>query len=193
MGGLKRKIDRGKKIETKDPQAVVFSKRRKGLYSRASELCLLSDAQIAIIVTPISSNSHAAFYTFGHSSINGVVVAFLADQTPLWDDDDDEKLGFWWEDESLANSDYPEDLGAAIDSMTKMLHDLKELQNKQRDRVDVEEKEKGGSHVTYLKNDMKELEDKQRDLVEVEKENNNNASRENVGGSCNQGARAGGL
>ncbi|XP_010415247.1 PREDICTED: agamous-like MADS-box protein AGL97 [Camelina sativa] len=35
--------------------------------------------------------------------------------------------------------------------MTKMLHDLKELQKKQRDRVNVEEKEKekGGSHVSH--------------------------------------------
>ncbi|XP_019085134.1 PREDICTED: agamous-like MADS-box protein AGL97 [Camelina sativa] len=112
MGGLKRKIDTGKKIDGKNPRAVAFSKRRKGLFNKASELCLLSDCQIAI------SDS-----------------AFLADQTPSRDDDDDdEKLGFWWEDESVANSENPEELGAAIDSMTKMLHDLKELQSKQRER-----------------------------------------------------------
>ncbi|XP_010513308.1 PREDICTED: agamous-like MADS-box protein AGL97 [Camelina sativa] len=134
MGGLKRKIDTGKKIENKDPRAVAFSKRRKGLFNKASELCLLSDAQIAILATPVSSNSHASFYSFGHSSVDNIVSAFLADQTPRRDDDD-EKLGFWWEDESLANSQNPEELGAAIDSMKKMLHDLKELQNKQRDRV----------------------------------------------------------
>ncbi|XP_010513620.1 PREDICTED: agamous-like MADS-box protein AGL97 [Camelina sativa] len=185
MGGLKRKIDTGKKIENKDPRAVTFSKRRKGLFSKASELCLLSDAQIAILATPVSSNSHASFYSFGHSSVDNVVSAFLAGQTPSRDDDDDEKLGFWWEDESLANSQNPEELGCAIDSMRKMLHDLKELQNKQRVRVDVEEKEKAGpSHVTHQPNDLEELENnKQRDLVEVEKENNNNnALSGNVGG-----------
>ncbi|XP_010511682.1 PREDICTED: agamous-like MADS-box protein AGL97 [Camelina sativa] len=137
MGGLKRKIDTGKKIDGKNPRAVAFSKRRKGLFNKASELCLLSDTQIAILATPISSNSHASFYSFGHSSVDNVVSAFLAGQTPPRDDDDDEKLGFWWEDESLGNSQNPEELGCAIDSMRKMLHDLKELKNKQRDRVDV--------------------------------------------------------
>ncbi|XP_019085137.1 PREDICTED: agamous-like MADS-box protein AGL97 [Camelina sativa] len=158
MGGLKRKIDTGKKIDGKNPRAVAFSKRRKGLFNKASELCLLSDCQIAI------SDS-----------------AFLADQTPSRDDDDDdEKLGFWWEDESVANSENPEELGAAIDSMTKMLHDLKELQSKQRVPVYVEEKEKAGpsSHITHQRNDLVEVE---------EKENNNNALSGNVGGSCNQG------
>ncbi|XP_023644285.1 agamous-like MADS-box protein AGL97 [Capsella rubella] len=143
MVGLKRKIDI-KKIAKKDPRAVTFSKRRKGLYSKASDLCLLSDAQMVILATPVSSNSHASFYSFGHSSVDSVVEAFLTDQTPPRDDY--EKLGFWWEDESLANSENPEELGEALGSMTMMLHDLKELV-KRRDRVDVK-KEKGVSHVT---------------------------------------------
>ncbi|EOA34634.1 hypothetical protein CARUB_v10022197mg [Capsella rubella] len=134
MGGLKRKIDI-KKIGKKDPRAVTFSKRRKGLYSKASDLCLLSDAQMAILATPVSSNSHASFYSFGHSSVDSVVEAFLTDQTPPRNDDgDDEKLGFWWEDESLIDSEDPEELGEMIDSMKKMLHDLKELENKGRDQ-----------------------------------------------------------
>ncbi|CAL9239672.1 unnamed protein product [Arabidopsis halleri] len=126
MGGLKRKIAI-KKIEKKDSRAVSFSKRRKGLYSKASELCLLSDAEIAIIATPVSSNSNASFYTFGHSSVDSVVSAFLANQRPC-----DEKLGFWWEDESLTKSENLEELRDAMDSMSTMLRDLKELE-KQRD------------------------------------------------------------
>ncbi|EOA29409.1 hypothetical protein CARUB_v10025699mg [Capsella rubella] len=147
MVGLKRKIDI-KKIREKDPRGVTFSKRRTGLYSKASELCLLSDTQMAILTTPVSSNSHASFYSFGHSSVDSVVAAFLTDQTPPRDeDDDDEKLGFWWEDESLVDTEDQEELGEVIDSMKKMLNDLKELENKRRDREDVE-KEKGVSHVT---------------------------------------------
>ncbi|XP_010431101.1 PREDICTED: agamous-like MADS-box protein AGL97 [Camelina sativa] len=162
MGGLKRKIDTEKKIEGKQPRAVTFSKRRKGLFSKASELCLLSDAQIAILATPVSANSHNSFYTFGHSSVDSVVAAFLSDQTPTRDDVDDENLGFWWEDESLANSENPEELADAIDSMKRMLQDLKELQR-----------------------------DHQHVVVEKEN-NNNNASftlrgNDDVGGCSNQG------
>ncbi|XP_010412636.1 PREDICTED: agamous-like MADS-box protein AGL97 [Camelina sativa] len=119
MGALKRKIDTEKKIEKKQPRAVTFSKRRKGLFSKTLELCLLSDAQIAILATPVSANSHNSFYTFGHSSVDSVVAAFLADETPTRDVDD-ENLGFWWEDESLANSENAEELGDAIVSMKRI-------------------------------------------------------------------------
>ncbi|KAG7648811.1 Agamous-like MADS-box protein AGL97 [Arabidopsis thaliana] len=124
MGGVKRKIAI-EKIQNKNPRAVSFSKRRKGLYSKASELCLLSDAEIAIIATPVSSNSNPAFYSFGHSSVDNVVAAFLANQRPC-----DER--FWWEDESLLKSENLEELREAMDSMSTMLRDLKELE-KQRD------------------------------------------------------------
>ncbi|CAE6196594.1 unnamed protein product [Arabidopsis arenosa] len=103
MGGPKRKIPI-EKIEKKESRAVCFSKRRIGLYCRASELCLHSDAQIAILTTPTSLS------------------------TPL-------------EDESLAKSEDLEELRKAIDSMSKMLRDLKELRldsgnNYQRDHQD---------------------------------------------------------
>ncbi|XP_010431144.1 PREDICTED: agamous-like MADS-box protein AGL97 [Camelina sativa] len=156
MGGLKRKIDTEKKVEGKKPRAVTFSKRRKGLFSKAAELCLLSDAQIAILATPVSSNSHNSFYTFGHSSVDSVVAAFLAGQTPTRDDvlDDDEKLGFWWEDESLANSENAEELGDAIDSMKRMLHDLKELQrDHQHVLVEKDNNNNNASSFTLRGND----------------------------------------
>ncbi|XP_010451518.1 PREDICTED: agamous-like MADS-box protein AGL97 [Camelina sativa] len=110
MGGKRKKIPM-KKIEKKESRAVAFSKRRTGLYRKASKLCLLSGAQMAILTTPCSSNSHASFY----SSVDGVVAAFLNDQH-----------------EDLAESEDPEELRGAIDSMSKLLKNLKEL----RDRVD---------------------------------------------------------
>ncbi|XP_010507319.1 PREDICTED: agamous-like MADS-box protein AGL97 [Camelina sativa] len=169
MGGLKRKIDTEKKIERKEPRAVTFSKRRKGLFSKASELCLLSGAQIAIITTPVSANSHNSFYSFGHSSVDSVVAAFLADETPTPTRDvDDENLGFWWEDESLAKSENAEELAEAIDSMKRMLHDLKEELQRDDQHVPVD------------------------DVVEKENNNNNDASSLGLGlglgvGGCNRG------
>ncbi|XP_020879779.1 agamous-like MADS-box protein AGL97 [Arabidopsis lyrata subsp. lyrata] len=146
MGGVKRKISI-ELIENKDSRAVAFSKRSKGLYSKASELCLLSDAQIAIIATPVSSNSNVSFYSFGHSSVDNVVAAFLANQHPR----EGLGLGFWWEDERLSKSEDPEELREAMDSMSKMLKDLKELRfngvQSRRDREDVEKK--GVLHGTH--------------------------------------------
>ncbi|XP_010514729.1 PREDICTED: agamous-like MADS-box protein AGL97 [Camelina sativa] len=134
MGGVKRKIPI-EMIGKKDSRAVAFSKRTKGLYSEAAEICLHADAQIAILATPVSSNSNVSFYSFGHSSVDNVVAAFLANKRPR--EDLGLGLGFWWEDERLAKSEDPEELRDAMNSMSKMLQYLKELR---RDCEDVEKK-----------------------------------------------------
>ncbi|XP_010468704.1 PREDICTED: agamous-like MADS-box protein AGL97 [Camelina sativa] len=157
MGGLKQKIPI-KMIGKKDSRAVAYSKRTKGLYSKAAKICRLADAQIAILATPVSSNSNASFYTFGHSSVDSVVAAFLANERPLREDLG-LGLGFWWEDERLAKSEDPEELGDAINSMSKMLQDLKDLrcnalQNRRDCTEDVEEKEGllDGTHQNHTLN-----------------------------------------
>ncbi|XP_010490384.1 PREDICTED: agamous-like MADS-box protein AGL97 [Camelina sativa] len=142
MGGVKRKIPI-EMIGKKDSRAVAFSKRTKGLYSKAAEICLLADAEIAILATPVSSNSNASFYSFGHSSVDNVVAAFLANQRPR--EDLGLGLGFWWEDERLAKSEDPEELRDAINSMSKMLQDLKDSRfNALQNRLDCEDVEKKG-------------------------------------------------
>ncbi|KAG7563597.1 hypothetical protein ISN44_As10g003870, partial [Arabidopsis suecica] len=99
------------------------------------------------IATPVSSNSNVSFYSFGHSSVDNVVDAFLANQHPR----EGLGLGFWWEDERLSKSEDPKELREAMDSMSKMLKDLKEfryngVQNR-RDSEDV--KKKGVLHGTH--------------------------------------------
>ncbi|KAL1206244.1 Agamous-like MADS-box protein AGL97 [Cardamine amara subsp. amara] len=143
MRGIKRKIPL-EKIEKKDSRAVAFSKRSKGLYSKAADLCLLSGGKIAIIATPVSSNSNVSFYSFGHSSVDSVVSAFLANKHPREDDD----LGFWWNDEGLARSKNPEELREAMNSMSQMLQHLKDME-KRGEHEDVEKK--GNLHVTHQK------------------------------------------
>lgn len=46
--GTKRKAD-VKKITDKNSKAVTFSKRRNGLFSKTAQLCVIGDAQIAIL------------------------------------------------------------------------------------------------------------------------------------------------
>lgn len=57
---------------------VTFSKRRFGVFKKASELCTLCDAQIALIVF---SPSQKAF-SFGHPNVNTVIDRFLNGNHP---------------------------------------------------------------------------------------------------------------
>ncbi|CAE6230448.1 unnamed protein product [Arabidopsis arenosa] len=141
--GTKRKIEI-KKITKKTSLMPICTKRREGLFSKASQLCLLSGAQISILATPPSSESNVSFYSFGHSSVDAVVSAFLSGQRPVSapvPEDNKEMredvgicltrknlgLGFWWNNESLNKSENPQELSDAIDSMWTLLSNLKEL------------------------------------------------------------------
>ncbi|KAG2242050.1 hypothetical protein Bca52824_096106 [Brassica carinata] len=144
-GGTKRKPEM-KKITNKASRATTFSKRRDGLYSKAAQLCVLSDARIAILATPSSSsNSNASFFSFGHSSVESVVSAYLAGQRlpPVSSRDTkatredlgicvarkDLGLGFWWDDDKLVNSKNPEELMEAVESMEVLMKLVKGLED----------------------------------------------------------------
>lgn len=72
-GGTGRKKIDIKKIENEDNLMVTFSKRRNGLFKKASELCLLSGSQIAIIVF----SPRGRTYLYGHPSAVSVLNLFL--------------------------------------------------------------------------------------------------------------------
>ncbi|CAH8362991.1 unnamed protein product [Eruca vesicaria subsp. sativa] len=142
-GGTKRKSDM-KKITDKASRATTFSKRRDGLYSKAAQLFLLSHAQIAILATPSSSNSNASFFSFGHSSVDSIVSAYLSGNRlpPVLSDTKamredlgicmsrmDLGLGFWWNDEKLVNSKNREEIMEAMKSMEVLMSHLKALKN----------------------------------------------------------------
>ncbi|PHT27794.1 hypothetical protein CQW23_32617 [Capsicum baccatum] len=65
---------------------VTFSKRRASLFKKASELCTLCGAEIAIVVfSPGKANK---IYSFGHPSVELLVDTFLGrDLLPPNDDD----------------------------------------------------------------------------------------------------------
>ncbi|KAL0693751.1 hypothetical protein Bca4012_060931 [Brassica carinata] len=127
MGGLKRKAEM-KFIEDKAVRSVTFTKRRDGLFRKASKLCLLSPStQIAILATPPCTNSHAGFYTFGHSSVDHVVSSLLHEQSPgdPTTQVGNRRLGFWWEDESLGRLENVDELRDASDAVTRMLNNVR--------------------------------------------------------------------
>ncbi|KAL2492003.1 Agamous-like MADS-box protein AGL62 [Abeliophyllum distichum] len=76
-GVMKKKTQGRKKIEIKKVEKlsnrqVTFSKRRVGLFKKASELCAESGAEIAIIVQSIGKR----VFAFGHPSVDSVINRF---------------------------------------------------------------------------------------------------------------------
>ncbi|EEF31667.1 mads box protein, putative [Ricinus communis] len=66
------------KISKKSHLQVTFSKRRAGLFKKASELCTLCGVEIAIIVFSPAGKA----FSFGHPEVGSVLKRFLA-RNPL--------------------------------------------------------------------------------------------------------------
>ncbi|KAF5202144.1 Agamous-like mads-box protein agl62 [Thalictrum thalictroides] len=71
MGRQKIEI---KRIEQEDSRQVTFSKRRAGLFKKASELCILCGAQTSIIVFSPAGK----VFSFVHPSVEAVVDRYLS-------------------------------------------------------------------------------------------------------------------
>ncbi|CAG7905955.1 unnamed protein product [Brassica rapa] len=138
-GGTKRKATM-ERITKRESAATTFTKRSYGLHSKVSQLCLLTDAQIAVLATPPSSHSNVSFFSFGHSSVDSIVTAFLTGERPAVREeiDDHEDLGIclarkelglpqWWDDDALLKSKNPQELSLAINSMSRLLTKINEL------------------------------------------------------------------
>lgn len=76
MGKKKIRIEM---IQDKNKRHVCFSKRRKGLFQKASELCTLCDAQVGIIV--FSGGGRP--FVFGHPTADAVIGRFLSATDPV--------------------------------------------------------------------------------------------------------------
>ncbi|XVE88603.1 hypothetical protein DITRI_Ditri19aG0082700 [Diplodiscus trichospermus] len=62
-----------KKIENEDDRLITFSKRRSGIYKKASELATLCGAEVGLIVNSPAGNP----FSFGYPSIESVANRFL--------------------------------------------------------------------------------------------------------------------
>ncbi|XP_070012602.1 agamous-like MADS-box protein AGL62 [Nicotiana sylvestris] len=63
-----------KPIDNQNSRHVTFSKRRLGLFKKASELCILSGAEIAILV---QSLKRQRLFAFGHPNADAVIDRYL--------------------------------------------------------------------------------------------------------------------
>ncbi|XP_062206326.1 agamous-like MADS-box protein AGL61 [Phragmites australis] len=71
MGRQKIEIRR---IESEEARQVCFSKRRAGLFKKASELSILCGAQVAAVVFSPAGKA----FSFGHPSVESLLDRFLA-------------------------------------------------------------------------------------------------------------------
>ncbi|XVE88355.1 hypothetical protein DITRI_Ditri19aG0062800 [Diplodiscus trichospermus] len=67
-----------KKIENEDDRLISFSKRRAGIYKKASELATLCGVEVGFIVNSPAGKP----YSFGHPSIESVANRFLNQNPP---------------------------------------------------------------------------------------------------------------
>lgn len=80
QGGRSGRRGRGRqrvnmaKMENDNNLQVTFSKRRAGLFKKASELCTLCDVEIGVIVFSPSDKA----FSFGHPNINAICDRFLS-------------------------------------------------------------------------------------------------------------------
>ncbi|KAL3376487.1 hypothetical protein AABB24_003092 [Solanum stoloniferum] len=81
------------KIANKNSLQVTFSKRRAGLFKKASELSALSGAQVVVIV----ESPAGKLFSFGNPSVDSVIHRFEKGE------DDGFNSGNWWEDVCLEN------------------------------------------------------------------------------------------
>ncbi|KAF8404798.1 hypothetical protein HHK36_009687 [Tetracentron sinense] len=75
MGRQKIKIER---IKREDTRQVTFSKRRSGLFKKASEMSTLCGVETAIVVFSPAGKA----FSFGHPSVDTILDRFLARTPP---------------------------------------------------------------------------------------------------------------
>ncbi|XP_010267961.1 PREDICTED: agamous-like MADS-box protein AGL23 [Nelumbo nucifera] len=61
------------KIERNERRQVTFCKRRKGLFQKAADLCLLCDVKVAVVVFSPAGRP----YIFGHPSVDAILDLYL--------------------------------------------------------------------------------------------------------------------
>ncbi|GAV80292.1 SRF-TF domain-containing protein [Cephalotus follicularis] len=77
-----------RKIPKKNNLQVTFSKRRAGLFKKASELCTLCGVEIAIVVFSPAKKS----YSFGHPNVESLIDHYMTKNLPPMVSNDTHKL-----------------------------------------------------------------------------------------------------
>ncbi|KAK4340127.1 hypothetical protein RND71_041589 [Anisodus tanguticus] len=120
-----------KPINNQSSRHGTFSKRRLGLFKKASELCILTGAEIAILV---QSLKRQRLFTFGHPSADSVIDQLEVEkkkkesiQESKMVNNNNYNEGFWWNEQVD---------GMGIDQLEEFMSALGELKKKVTMRAD---------------------------------------------------------
>jgi hypothetical protein len=148
---MTRKKMEMKPIENEEARQVCFSKRRQGLFKKASELSILCGATVGSVVFSTSGRS----YSFGHPSINDVADRFLSSVAPG---------GLASGGASASHGGSGTTSGAVTDTVHRLNMEYLELQQsldsekKKKERLqEAAEKEMGGRVMQWLNANVFEL------------------------------------
>ncbi|XVF68177.1 hypothetical protein PTKIN_Ptkin10aG0183300 [Pterospermum kingtungense] len=124
------------KLKNSNSLQVTFSKRRTGLFKKASELCVLCGANVGIIV--FSPNGKP--YCFGHPNLETVLERYLGGKSTFHDHVDQEEA------DSSATSGKAQCFDEFNEECQEALEKLQEEKNrtKQIEEEKEERKNKGG-------------------------------------------------
>ncbi|KAJ1288660.1 hypothetical protein BS78_02G104700 [Paspalum vaginatum] len=158
MGRKKIEI---KPIENEQARRVCFSKRRQGLFKKASELSTLCGAMVGCIVFSISGTC----FSFGHPSVDDVVNRFLNTVPPSAPDSVCES-----HDSDRAVSDPVQGLHMEYIELEQSLESVKKEKEKLEEAI---EKEMGGRMMQWLNANileigLDELQEFQKELEAIE-------------------------
>ncbi|CAL9775563.1 unnamed protein product [Musa acuminata subsp. burmannicoides] len=156
MGRQKIEI---KRIQNEEARQVCFSKRRSGLFKKASELTILCGAELGVVVFSPAGK----VFSFGHPTVDAVVDRFFAGhphpQAAV----------------AAASTAAESRREAAVRELNRQcmeLHDLVEAEKKKRDALEKATKKVQAAEPLYWDADvesldMEELQEFERRLVEL--------------------------
>lgn len=134
--GTKRKIPIEKR-ETKQQRSLTCNRRRKTVFSKAANLCLLSGANIAVFVTSPAETNDVVYSFSGYSPAYEIADCYLNGKPPPKISNPQSNLGFLWEDPDLYhNCDDISELNILEDRLERMKEDVMAcLEKKQKQQV----------------------------------------------------------
>ncbi|XP_072971915.1 agamous-like MADS-box protein AGL29 [Typha angustifolia] len=152
MGRQKIEI---KRIQNEEARQVCFSKRRTGLFKKASELSILCGADIGVVVFSPAGKA----FSFGHPSVDSIVDRFLSSE---------------FSNDHRNQGDVRRGAGTVreLNRQYMELHGMLEMEKKKRDAIEEGMKrERAGKAFWWDANveglGFEELEDYQRALLNL--------------------------
>ncbi|KAG8368940.1 hypothetical protein BUALT_Bualt15G0098600 [Buddleja alternifolia] len=148
------------KIEKESNLQVTFSKRRAGLFKKASELCTLTGAETGVVVFSPGNKAHS----FGHPDISTITDNFLSPNSqPINEANEQIHVQRSWNpaSQNLVHLDQVEELLKAENLRRKMLDQIRKDSEKEQwfptasiDKLDSQQIDHLNQNVTRFRLDL---------------------------------------